>query len=281
MTQLSIDQVRSLVFRVFSERKSPPSSVPGPTRDVRDLAVTLGLIPASAPRDRLPGRGDHLVKEVLWEMLTQALLIPKEPHWQNLTYFVLTGAGKYFLQSARLSPYDDATYLRHVDQAIPNFSGSARILLSESLQTFKGGYLVASVVLLGSASERIVHDLFESYRNAHSDKRTRKHLQERWNRKGTIRTKFELLWSELERHKAELNAVRLWDGSDGLVKAVFHAIRVDRNEALHPPGRQFDAVEVGGLLSVFIPYAKRVYALIEYLEKADLQSATTSQAERL
>jgi hypothetical protein len=214
--------------------------------------------------------GNALVKEVLWEMLTQALLIPRDREWQGLTHFVLTEAGKRFLQSARLSPYDDATYLRHVDQTIPNFSGSIRILLSESLQTFKAGYLVASVVLLGVASEQIVYDLFESYKNAHSNKRIRRNLQERWNRKGTIRTRFDLLWSELEQHKSPLNAVGLWDGTDGLVKAAFHAIRVARNEALHPPGRQFDAVEVDGVLSMFIPYAKRVYALIEYFGKANL-----------
>lgn len=270
MTQLSIDQVRPLVFRAFAEKQPPPSSVHETIPEVCNLAVTSGLIPASSRRDRLPGRGNDLVKEVLWEMLTQALLIPKEPHWQNLTYFSLTEAGKYFLQSARLSPYDNVAYLRHVDQAIPNFSGSVRILLSESLQTFKGGYMVAAVVLLGSASEQIVYDLFEFYKNAHSEERTRKNLQGRWNRKGTIRTRFDLLWSELEQHKTALNAVGLWDGTDGLVKAAFHAIRVARNEALHPPGHQFDAVEVDGLLSMFIPYAKRVYALMEYLGKASL-----------
>lgn len=270
MAQLNIDQVRPLVFRAFAENQPPPSSVIDTIRAVRGLAVASKLIPVSKRRDRLPGRGDDLVKEVLWGMLTQGLLIPKDRNWQSLTSFTLTEAGKCFLQSARLSPYDDTVYLRHVDQAIPNFSGSVRILLSESLQTFKGGYLVASVVLLGCASEQIVYDLFESYKNAHSDKRTRKNLQERWNRKGTIRTKFDLLWSELEQHKAELNAVGLWDGTDGLVKAAFHAIRVARNEALHPPARQFDAVEVDGVLSMFIPYAKRGYALMEYLGKANL-----------
>lgn len=268
MTQLTIDQVRPLVFRAFAEKQPPPSSVYETILAVRDLAVASGLVPVGTSRDRLPGRGEYLVRTVLWEMLTQALLMPKEPQLQNLTYFALTEAGTHFLQSTRLSPYDDATYLRHVDQAIPNLNGSARILLSESLQTFKGGYLVASVVLLGSASELIVYDLFESCKNAHSDRRTRKNLEERWRRKGTIRTKFDLLWSELEQHKTELNAANLWDGANGLVKAAFHAIRVARNEAIHPPGRQFDPVEVDGLLSMFIPYAKRVYALTKYLEKA-------------
>jgi hypothetical protein len=270
MTQLSIDQVRPLVFRAFAEKQPPPSSVIDTIEAVRNLGVASKLMPVSTRQDRLPGRGNDLVKEVLWEMLTRALLIPRGPHWGSLTNFALTEAGKCFLQSARLSPYDDTAYLRYVDQTIPNFSGSVRILLSESLQTFKGGYLVASVVLLGSASEQIVFDLFEYYKNAHSDKRIRNNLQERWNRKGTIRTKFDLLWSELEQYKSELNAVGLWDGTDGLVKATFHAIRVARNEALHPPGRQFDAVEVDGVLSVFIPYAKRVYALMEYLGKANL-----------
>ena len=138
MTQLSIDQVRPLVFRAFAEKQPPPRSVIETIDAVWGLAVASGLIPVSTKRDRLPGRGNRLVMEVLWEMWTRALLIPTQPKLQNLMHFALTEAGTHFLQSTRLSPYDDTAYLRHVDQAIPNFSGSVRILLSESLQTHCG-----------------------------------------------------------------------------------------------------------------------------------------------
>jgi hypothetical protein len=144
------------------------------------------------------------------------------------------------------------------------------VLARESLLTFQANCLVASVILIGAASERLIWILFESYRDAHQNQSDRDRLDQEWEHRSRrfIVQKFAWLWQELETRRTELNnAGRLWDGAEGLVRATFDALRTARNEAAHQ-NRHFEHIQANELLFLFVPYAERIYALIRYFQRA-------------
>jgi hypothetical protein len=136
--------------------------------------------------------------------------------------------------------------------------------------TFQANCLVASVILIGSASERLIWVLFEFYRDASQDQSHRDSLEQEWDNKSrqSIVQKFKWLWQQLEFRRAELNnAGRLWDGAEGLIQATFDALRTARNEAVHQ-NRHFERIQANEFLFLFVPYAERIYALISYFRGA-------------
>jgi len=181
-------------------------------------------------------------------------------------WVVLTDYGKRCIQENRILPHDPQGYLADLQRRCGALDPEVEVLAHESLLTFQANCLVASVILIGAASEQLIWVLFVSYRDAHQAQADRDRLDQEWesgNRR-SITQKFRWLWQKLEARRAELNnAGRLWDGTQGLIQATFDALRTARNEAVHQ-NRQFERIEANEFLFLFTPYTERIYSLINY-----------------
>jgi len=215
---------------------------------------------------------ERLVFEEIWSFYRQGLLRPgpssRLDQSFSLDRAVLTSYGEHCMQENRILPHDPQGYLADLQRRCGALDPEVEVLARESLLTFQANCLVASVILIGAASERLIQVLFESYRDAYQNQSDRDRLNQKWEHRSRrfIAQKFEWLWRELETRRAELNnAGRLWDGSEGLVRATFDALRTARNEAVHQ-NRHFERIETNELLFLFVPYTERIYALINYFQ---------------
>lgn len=219
------------------------------------------------------------ILDVAWDLVAQGIITlgdftvtPQGPWVDELHYepsFIgITAYGERCMQEHRILPHDPDGYLADLRQRCGALDPEVEVLARESLLTFQANCLVASVILIGAASERLIHVLFESYRDAHQNQSDCDRLDQQWEDRSrrSIARKFEWLWQQLERLRTELNnAGRLWDGAEGLVRATFDALRTARNEAVHQ-NRHFERIQTNELLFLFIPYTERIYALINYFQ---------------
>jgi len=179
-------------------------------------------------------------------------------------WVVLSEYGEQCIRENRILPHDPQEYLADLGTRCGVLDPEASVLVRESLLTFQAHCFVASVILIGAASERLIQVLFESYRDAYRDQADRDRLDQEWERERSSARRFVWLWQKLDGRRNELNiADRLWDGAEGLVRATFDALRTARNEAVHQ-NRRFDRIQANEFLFLFVPYAERVCALVNY-----------------
>ena len=206
---------------------------------------------------------ERLLFEEIWSFCCQGLLRPG-----SLDRLVLTTYGERCMQENRILPHDPQGYLADLQRRCGVLDPEVEVLARESLLTFQANCLVASVILIGAASERLVRVLFEYYRDAHQNQTDRDRLDRGWEnrRRRFIAQRFDWLWQQLETRRRELNkAGRLWDGTEGMVRSTFDVLRTARNEAVHQ-NRHFERIQTNELLFLFVPYTERIYALINYFQ---------------
>ena len=111
-----------------------------------------------------------LAQDVLWEFMIQGIIAPglnvSNP---NLPWFHITDYGKKVLASGEFLPHDPTGYLERFHNEITNPDPTVESYLSESLNCFTRGNFIASVVMLGIASERAFLLLCESLLSAIAD----------------------------------------------------------------------------------------------------------------
>lgn len=221
------------------------------------------------------------ILDVVWELVVEGVItlgdfvvapLPNSPWVDKLGYepssIGITAYGKRCLQEDRILPHDLDGYLADLQRRCGALDPEVEVLVRESLLTFQANCLVASVILIGAASERLIRVLFESYRDAHQNQSDLDRLDRGWEnrRRRFIAQKFTWLWQQLATGRTELNnAGRLWDGAEGLVRATFDMLRTARNEAVHQ-NRHFERIQTNELLFLFVPYAERICALINYFQ---------------
>ena len=274
-TRLNIEIIKSLLLEAVRRADGDLGQV---SRHLVEIAMEKGIIEremAGKPYLSSPPStyvDEHLVFEEIWSFYCQGLLRPgPSPRTRqsfSLDRTVLTSYGERCMQENRILPHDPQGYLADLGRRCGSLDPEVEVLTRESLLTFQANCLVASVVLIGAASERLIRVLFESYRDAHQNQDDRDRLDREWEsrRRRSIVQRFEWLWRQLGARRAELNnAGRLWDGAEGLVRATFEALRTARNEAVHQ-NRHFERIQTNELLFLFVPYAERIYALIHYFQ---------------
>lgn len=236
-----------------------------------------GQQPKAFPDYGIPGNVASLMRQTIWELYLQGVLAPTPkaaprvdrsiPHqhedsWMQLDHFAITPYGAELLLDStnRIRVYDPEAYLA-------NFWGAERPpdpemirYLSECVLVFRGGHLLASVVLLGAASERLVEVLAENLRDAlgNSDGLP---WYSRY-RKKEISRKFSSITNKLKNdyEQLELNTYAFREA-----ELTFQHIRLARNEIAHPKGRQFTSNEVTGLIHNFVQYFKYINSIIGFL----------------
>jgi len=277
-------------------------------QDICDGLVQEGTIPGrsdgakfasleySHHTDRFPDFGvspdiGSLVRQVLWELYVQGILTPSPQAHQvlnhqkgyagllplisqmDLDHAVLTPYGVDILAdtSGRVKVHDPDRYLANFWGADPQPDREMMRYLEESVAVFRGAHFLATIVLLGVASERLVEVLAESLREALGDPTGTEWFEKRYSNKRDISARFKALSGTLMGQYAdELNREKLKDAFNGVVTLTFEQIRNARNEIAHPKGREFTWNEVSGFLHNYVQYfiyANRTIAFLRVNQK--------------
>jgi hypothetical protein len=108
-----------------------------------------------------------LVHDVCWEFIIQGIIAPGlDRHNPNLPWFHITEYGRKVLAAGEFLPHDPTNYLQRFHQTVGTPDPTVEAYLSESLNCFTRGCFIASVVMLGVASERAFYLLCDALVNA-------------------------------------------------------------------------------------------------------------------
>jgi hypothetical protein len=213
-------------------------------------------------------RGESsLIHELIWTFIIQGILVPgQDDNNQNWPFLRLTDYGRRCIEEESVLPHDPDGYLMDFQAAAPEADPIVVEYLTEALQCFLRDLQRASAVMLGAASEMAVLELIESYANAISDEQTKAQVKTQISKATSIFRKFELFERGFVGVKTRLPKA-LADNADSLLRGVFDLIRNSRNEAGHPAsGIQVSRDTNYSHLRLFIPYCRRVYQLINWLQ---------------
>jgi hypothetical protein len=228
-----------------------------------------------------------LVRQVLWELYVQGILSPSpQAHkvlnihknyagllplilQMDLDCAVLTTYGVEILAdtSGRVKVHDPDRYLANFWKADPQPDREMMRYLDECVAVFRGGHFLATIVLLGVASERLIEVLAESLRDALGDPTGVDWFNTKYVNKRDISTRFSSLSGKLMgQYSKDLDGAKLKEAFTGVVTLTFEQIRCARNDIAHPMGREFTWNEVSGFLHSFVQYFIYVNRIVSLLE---------------
>lgn len=219
-----------------------------------------------------PGQGRQklvfFVHDIMWELMIQGVIAPGlDVHNPNLPWFHLTEYGKRAILEKEFPPHDPAGYLERFRGETNNFDSTVEAYLSESLNCFTRGSLVASIVMLGVASERIFLLLCEAFLRAVSSKAEEKKLQQLLAFKA-IKPKMDWIFQKIQSIQSQ-QPRPLPENVNIILIAIFDFIRCQRNDLGHPRETppKISREEAYVNLRIFPTYFKMVIEVIDYLSK--------------
>lgn len=236
------------------------------------------------PNYGLPEGIASLIRQTVWELYIKGILTPAiqaspnihtKATWVSFDAFMISPYGVQILTdvSDRIKVYDPDGYIANFVNADPAPDPEMMKYLCECVSVFRDQHLLASVVLLAIASERLIEVLAEALRDALGEQGATWFSQKFANRRD-ISTRFQSLTGKLmDQYSEELNNAKLKDGFQTVVTLTFDAIRLARNDVAHIARREFTWNEVSGLLHNFVQFFIYINQIIKILSENPKNSA--------
>lgn len=226
----------------------------------------------SFPNYGWPGNVADIVRQTIWQMYQQGIIVPSPStrghsvslsFHLDLNYYLFTSRGLDVLSSTgdQIQVYHPEGYLAMFQASNPLPDVEMMRYLTECVQVFRDHHLLATVVLLGAASERLVEVFAEYLRDALGTTAQGDVWFKDYSNKRTIIQKFDTVEKKLMQHFGKL----VYDRDIGNIKLVFETIRTIRNDIVHQHNYQPTWNEVNGLLHNFVLYFKNVSRVINVL----------------
>jgi len=204
------------------------------------------------------------------QLLTMGYVIqwPNTPTPPNPNWLRITERGKQWILGAAPIPDDHDGFLAALNALIPTLDPVITQYLIEAVVTYNRQAWFASAVMVGAASEKAVYMLVEALLAVTETTGDRKAIQKAISDRN-IPNMFEQIDKLLKRHRESGRlpyAVR--EGSERHILSLFEAIRVQRNEAVHPTIGEVTPESVRLTLSAFPAACRKIYDLIEWCQTA-------------
>lgn len=202
-----------------------------------------------------------------WDLIIEGVLRPglNDGNNPNLPHFHVTDLGRDRIRhdGGHPTPYDPDGYLRKLKETIPNVDSVILTYLEEASRTFRINCLLSACVTLGCAAEKAMLLLVSAYADALPEPRATNFRQQTEGK--LIKRQMDEFKKYLEGHLKGQLPGDLKEGLDTTMLGIFELIRSYRNEAGHPSGANLDRALVYANLVLFPQYAKKTYALIDWL----------------
>lgn len=213
------------------------------------------------------------VNEAVWTLVVRRLVwIATYDTNPNQWYLQLTERGKAVADGETVNPDDPLGYMWRLLQTAPATSDVVQFYLRESLKSFEQECYLASAVMLGVAAEACMLEAADAFVNWSA--RTARRLKEMLENPRTFYVaKLEEFQKRLAVAKGSLPP-ELSDNLDLDVTAVLQLIRLTRNDAGHPTGRQIDRQDAFDHLVIYARANKRLYDLISFFKHATMRTSS-------
>lgn len=201
----------------------------------------------------------EIVQELLLSgvvVLGKGLQAPGYP-WIRVTDF-----GRECLEEGLFLPYDPDGYLREVKAALPGLDYICLRYLSEAVSAYSRNLLLASSVMLGVSSERLMLLTVEAFAGWLDTESARKRFINATQGKAAYE-KYKEFRNRLD-SKLELVPDELKKDLEVYLDGIFNFIRIIRNAAGHPIGTEIPRNVVSANIQAFPLYAKRLLQLRDF-----------------
>ena len=208
-----------------------------------------------------------LLIEAHSEVLTLGYLVhwPSTPSPPHPNWFRVTQRGKQWLSSAGPTLEDSDGFLAALNALIPALDLIVKQYLVEAVIIYNRQAWFASAVMVGAANEKLIYMLADSLLivTGGSDRRAlEKTIKER-----NLPNLFGQITKVLTDHiQSSRLPYEIHEGSEHHLLSIFEAIRVQRNDAVHPTVGQVTPVTVRLTLSAFPAACRKVYDLIDWCQ---------------
>jgi hypothetical protein len=208
--------------------------------------------------DHAPHELQLVATEAFFYLLHNGYITPAPPdgvlnHPAFNRYYV-TERGRAWFNGGEPFPEEAAGYMDFLHQLIPNLDSVIEQYVIEALTAFDRRAYFAAAVMLGAASEKALYLLAESMLDAFKDAKKRNRLQSTLERRKLLEL-FDLVRDSIQdASKAGVLPYAQFEGSTTHLMSLFEAIRVQRNDAVHPMNAVVSADSVRLLIQSF-PYS--------------------------
>jgi len=173
-------------------------------------------------------------------------------------------AGSAVLKQGGPPVYDYDGYLVDLKGRVPTLDSVVERYVGESLRTYQSNSYLASMAMLGCASERSIRLLFEAYIQAIDKEANRSRLKSRLEGRDISRAYKEFKRS-FDSTRGQVQDSTIVNDFDVHVESVFHFIRLLRNSILHPTGMpRITSAVMYSNLQQFSQYVETIFRLVSY-----------------
>jgi hypothetical protein len=220
-------------------------------------------------RQCLGPNGASIVHQVVWDLIVQRVLtIENVAHNYSWATVRVTEFGTKVLAEQRWSPHDPDGYIKELRKQAPTLASLCQMYAEEALQCFRSGCYLATVVMLGAASEGIANELFRRFVAALKAGGIPEapSVERKMEKEQSIYRKYEVFRKHFDPLVKPKLPSELGDDLNLQFDGVFSLIRFYRNDAGHPTGTRIERVSAFTSLVLFVPYCRRVEDLINWLD---------------
>ena len=254
----------------------PPQRFPFPDLMMHTLTELAreGLVPREPDEDyfgawqRLHNRHPlaFLLVEGYYQLLTLGYIVPwpNPPTLPNMNLYRATEKGRQWSTDLRPVPEDPDGFLAAIDAEIPSVDDVVKQYVSEALVTYNRRAWFATAVMIGAASEKVVYLLIEALLSVVKSASERQAIEKAINGRNLPKM-FEHI-NKVLTHQRQLRNLpySVSEGAEHHLLSLFDAIRVQRNEAVHPTIGQVMPESVRLTLSAFPAACRKTYDIIEW-----------------
>lgn len=210
---------------------------------------------------RLSGADAERFLEVFWGLFREGVItLGCNDSNRAFPFFRVTEFGRRIIEHQQAYFFHDvASYEKVIRAEIPAIDDVTLMYVKEGMQSFRAGCTLAATVMLGVATEHTFLLLAEKIDQNPSHAPTFSAV----NQQRTILQKVNKFKNILDQQLRTLPPA-LKEDLDTHFAGILSVIRTFRNQSGHPTGKLIDREQVYVLLQLFVPYAKKMYQLMDH-----------------
>lgn len=262
----SYEEIRKVAIELLAGHESPTYAL----TQYENFRLNVGGVfarrvgiegdPQHPPLDR---EDNEIFLEVFWYLFRQGIItLGLNHHSPNFPWFRVTGFGKKILENqSGYFFHDVSSYENVIKSEIPSINETTLLYLKEAMQSFRSGCLLSSSVILGVATEHTFELLLGSTQaNPNWAEKFSGAVNERWALRRINKFK------EVLEENISIIPKGIKEDLDTNFAGIISVIRNFRNESGHPTGKIVSREQAFVLLQLFIPYCKKLYALMDFFK---------------
>jgi len=194
--------------------------------------------------------------------------------WDNATLEV-TDAGRAVAEDPEFNPDTGTAYVDQFRTSVPDASPTVLRHVSEAHRAYEARCFFAPAVMVGVASEAAFLEMAPSFGAWLPSGEQTRFFQDFNSPRVMYLEKFRQFRTRIEGKTPQLPP-HLADGLDLTLSAVLDALRIYRNQAGHPTGKEIDRGTAFTILQMVPRYLQRMYDLKKFFDQENAAPVATA-----